>query len=103
MAYGLDFEWVENDPTFVDGFVYLRLKGVRFPTIFASIKRQWKSGIINRKYYYVLNISNRSAADGRPIGGYYDSLAEAKDACRRMMRIVFEDPRDQTITESRKD
>ena len=92
--YGLDFEWVEHDPVYIDGYVYLRLKGSKRPAIFASITRQWKSGILKKQYQYVLKISFRDAATGSQLGGYYDSRAQAVAACKQIMKDIFHDPRD---------
>lgn len=94
MSYGLNFSWVENDPTYRDGFTYLVLDSSKYPSIFASISKQWKSGIFNRKYFYILRMAFRDAETGREMGGYYDSLEEAKAMCSWFMKSVFYDPRD---------
>jgi len=92
--YGLQFEWVENDPVYVKEFMYLRLKGSLRPAIFASISRQYRSGIINRKYYWVLRINLKDARTGRDVGGFYDSRDDAVAACKQYMKGIFRDPRD---------
>ena len=82
------YEWVENDPAYVNGYIYARLpSGVN---IF-GIRREWVSGLINRTYRWCAISPLRNPNAGRPVGGFYPSLEEAKASADEMISAIFED------------
>ena len=94
MSFGLQFMWNEDDPFYKEGYLYITLNSSLYPTIFGGIHKQYRSGIINRKYWYVLEMNFRDAETGRKLGGYYDTLEDAKKAANRFIKMIFYDPRD---------
>jgi hypothetical protein len=94
MSYGLHFLWNEKNPFFIKDYIYITLKSSLYPTIFGGIHKEYRSGIINRRYWYVLEMNFRDAETGRKLGGYYNSLEDAKAAANRFIKMIFYDPRD---------
>ena len=95
MAYGLHFTWHENDPFYVEGFIYLTMDGSRRPTIVAEVSRQWNWGFgKNKKYTWTAKVHGRDAQTGKPLGGYFDTREEAVQCVRRIMASIYHDPRD---------
>lgn len=95
MAYGLEFQFVENDPTYRDGYVYITRKGPKVDdVIFGSIVREWNGGLFPIGYQYRVILGFRDVKSGNPYGkAGIKTLAAAKEEAMKMLKHIFYDNR----------
>lgn len=88
--FNLKLEWVENDPLYVDGFTYAKLpSGVRLVKICPV-----RVGIFRTKIRWRVDTAfTIYTEDGESyiLGGYYDTLEQAKEEGIKMINDVFKD------------
>jgi len=83
------FSWVENDPQYVKGVVRLVFKesGITFFTI---VRQRHNLGLFAPvKYKYELATQLRNPESGHRIGGYFDTLKEAKDFAEKLATYIL--------------